>query len=533
MGKFVDNLKSELYRLKDEELKEEFLKGGLKPVSVDFKMDVDYMNEVKLNYQDKTLATIHGGWTFNTEHKLKKEFTAQLWLHDNNNIIAAIKDKETNSNVVYRSYTPEEFASTDSPLYDIDKKGTYNTLKERDKAFVKEIKDAVKRGSLKVLPEQHEQSFLLQRLIRDTHVFAELKEKDISTTALFKKELNNFAKLHIDSDLYPQQFTKSLDIPDTVIDIMIDKSYRNINCEELVLKCVDLEKGDLKGVLKYNVNLGNAETGIDKTANIKMKLGKEGYETVIKMVAGDKQFTFGTDLLENSNDRLNLVDSLNLTITEAANEANAIIYQPNAFINQIKNIKPCLSNACKGIDKDLPFETVKEKVLQGIDNKAQELGLSDHKALLGVFYGTSNIEDKHVDTLINQVATNHVNKIDVDELAPVYSHLNDNELKSLVVDFTGLSKLPRSTTQKILKDLKTGDFSKQAKSYQRVNGDFHENLCDKNEEQFLRLYVESKVSSKEELNNLDKYDLSRSLAQYREHNKHIQKSVVKNRVLEF
>lgn len=533
MGKFVDNLKSELYRLKDEELKEEFLKGGLKPVSVDFKMDVDYMNEVKLNYQNKTLATLHGGWTFNTEHKLKKEFTAQLWLKDNKNIIAAIKDKETNSNVVYREYTLEEFAETDAPLYAIDRKGDYNTIKERDRAFVKEIKNAVKRGSLKVLPEPHEQSFLLQRLIRDTHFVAELKERDISTTALFKKELNNRAKLHIDSDLYPQQFTKSLDIPDSVIDSMIDKSYQHINCEELVQKCVDLDKGDLTGVLRYNVNLGSAATGIDKTANIKMKLGKEGYETVIKMVAGDKQFTFGTDLLENSNDRLNLIDSLNQTITEVATEANTIQYKPNAFINNINNITPCFTNYCESINKDLPFETVKEKVLQGIDNKAQELGLSDHKAFLGVFYGTSNIEDKHIDTIITKVATQHVNKIDVDELAPVYSHLNDKELKSLVVDFAGLSKLPRTTTQKILKDLKTGEFSKQAKSYQRVNGDFHENLCDKNEKEFLKLYIESKASSKEEVKNIDDKDLSYSLAQFREHNKHIQKSVVKNRVLEF
>lgn len=513
MDDFSKKLKEKLNELTKLNLQE-----GIKK-STTFSISGDYIKKKKVHYSSvfEPLSLLRHD--LDTNHRLNKSFEVEL-IKNSNNINTIIRERETNKTILSFNNTEKEFYSTEIPFYELNNE------------FSNLMAKAIEDKSFKILPEIHEQHFILSKLINDTYLYNEDSKNDISTTELFKKELNELVSTKIDKDLQPLSFTNMIDIPDTTIKNMIENSNRNLIFEELEEKIYEVYKANSSGVKKYDYNLGNAAAGLDRYTEIKIKLANDNGDNVVKVAVDGKQFSFKASKLDDDVDRSEVIEALNNSIIEAADE-KAIFYKLKHYINDINAVNRTLRYYFKGIDKDLPIDTIKEKALNKIDKKSRQLGLEDHKDMLTTFYDMATIEDEKVEIITKQLAETYKNSIEVEDLAPVYSHLQDYELSNVAYGFYGLSKLPRTTTQEILNDLKLEKFINEAKEYQKVNGEFEGHRSCNKEVEFLRQYIESKVSSKEELTSITDYDLINSLSMANEHNKDFNKAIVRNNMLEF
>jgi hypothetical protein len=496
------------------------------PFEIDFKYLEEFSEENGTDWDSDNDSERGYSYNFLLSHDIKKEMSGQLELIDNEFVVASFKDKKTGQPILSRRYSLEEFNQTDKPFSGVFFQEKYkNNPKER----TEDITESIKNGALDIsLPLEH-QHFILNRLIDTTPQFAEMQERDISTTALFKKELNNLAKKHIENSLYAQNFTKQLDIPQNEIDQLIENRKIKLGLNNLKNLCEKSCNENSKEIHKISLLLENNDTCLHKMADIKMKIGKDGQDKVIKIAHDNKQYLIGADIFESKTDTFNMFYSLAEQIEKAGTENNTLQLVSNDYTNCVYDVDMIVKDYFEGIDRDLPIEKQIELGIQELDKEANKQGLKGHKELIATYFGIDSVSDTFTTELIEKAADYNHRIISESDLADIYDC--ENSLEKAVDCFEKLHLLSRDIKLSFIEDLKNGSLVKQAKSYEAKNGVFEKHT--NHREDFFAEYLGNKVITEDQIERSSMCNIVNALSHKEDHNKHLDRVAVKHRVLRF
>jgi hypothetical protein len=528
MSEFEKELREGIVKSGVDNKLNQFIMNGQKKMEVPFNISFDYLKSLELEKNTRLMSVKiqTGHYNFRLKHKLEKELTAKLELVDNKFIVASIKDKKTDRSILNRRYSLEEYAQTTSPILNTLYQDKYLSKKTE---LTKDIKASIKNGAFDLsLPIEH-QRFILNNLIDSTPQFAEMQERDISTSALFKKELNNLARMHTDNSLYAQQFTKQLDISQNEIDQLIENRSLKLDLNNFKKLCEKSCNENSKEIHKVSLMFKGEGTYFNTITDIKMKIGKDGQDKVIKIGHDNKQYLIGADIFESKTDTLNMFYSLSEQIEKSANDNDTIRYDLNNILNSVSGIEKNIQLSFNGIDRDLPIEKQIELGTKALDKEAVKHGLIDHKELISTDFGIDSVSDTFTTELIEKVADSHSRVISESDLADIYD--NDSKLEKAVERFEELHPLPRDLKLSIIEDLRTGRLTKQSKAYEAKNGLFQDNL--KVEGDFFIEYISNKDITDKQLKSVSLHDITSALSHTQEHNKNLDRLAVKHRVLSF
>ncbi len=525
MNKFTQELRYAMSGGFFDNAIKEFHKDISKTVKVPFEINIDYIN--KANYR-KTgmLRLIHDGWNYRTEHKLKKEFEASIRCDmSSGKFLTLISDAKTGNLILHRQYSIEEFSKAQNPFFEIFTQPKYYP---KDKELIKDIKTQIKKGAFDLtLPIEH-QSFLLNRFIADTPQYADMKERDISTTALFKKELNNLAKSQIQNELYTQQFTKMIDIPDSEIDKRIEAFKPVFTMKEVKELCEKLISNNDNTIHEVKLLLSAVEPSLEKVADIKLKLSKRDSENVFKFVHNDKQFSVETQYFEEGFDTAKILNDLKDKITEVAEQNGTFEIKTHSWNTSVEDLESALLYTMKNNNKDLSLDVQVEQTKAILDKKAQEAGLKDYKEVISTLYCMNSVNDTFIDKTLYTLADKHTRTITASDLDGIYE--NNNDFERACAHFEDLQLLSREKSQALIEDLRDGTLIKQAKAFERKHGDFDEY---ETAEAFFEEYLPTKGITEKDMRDIPLENFISALSHKSEHNLSLEKTIIKNRVLAF
>jgi hypothetical protein len=527
-SKFEEELISGIQKYNLDTAFDTFIISGQTKMEIPFKIKFDYLES--LNYENSkkpfTISQSNHYYHFNNSYEMEKELVAQLELVDNKFIVASIKDNKTDQHILNKRYSLEEYNQSSEPFTEFFYQEKYrDNYKER----TEDITNSVKRGALDIsLPIEH-QHFILNNFIDSTPQFAEIKGSDISTSALFKKELNNLAKYHIDSALYPKEFTKQLDIPQQEIDKLIENRSLKLGLDKLSGFCEKLCNENSKEIHKVSLILATDRDQFNKLADIKIKIGKEGQDKVVKIAHDNKQYIIGADIFESKIETSNMFYSLAAQLREAGTENNTLKTDFHSNVNRISEIEKTMQYSFSGIDRDLPIEKQVELGIQELDKEAIKQGLQDHKELVAGYFCLDSVSDSFTTELIEKVADNHSRVISESDFANIYD--NDSKLEQAVECFEELHLLSRDIKLSFIEDLKNGSLARQSKDFEAKNGLFEEDEFVK--EEFFNEYLDSKGITQEQFDSIQIHHITNALSHTEKHNKDLDRIAIKNRVLSF